>query len=373
MLRAAFVFALGLGAAATGRPPPPLPQAQAPPLAALASLALDTDIGTDMDDAWALTYLLSRSQPGDPARLFDFKLVVCSTYNTTNRARIAAKFMSVVGRFDVPIAVGLYTGEDAMPQLPVADGFQLSDFVAAGGTVTYGTGALRSLMAAATPAAPLFVVEIAPATSLGGIVAAEPALAANVIVSAMSGSVSRGYSNSSRPSAEYNVARNISASQAMYASAWLSPLMTAPLDTSGLLQCFAPEYLELLAANSSAAHPYAYEILRNYLIWCGGSVHNSCGGFKPSSPATGTSLLYDAQAAYMMSIYATAWAAHGNIPPAMPFLTLQVLPMSVNASGYTVIDAAGQPVWPATEFPEGYDLDTHSICTELFTYIIAGK
>jgi hypothetical protein len=172
-----------------------------------------------------MTYLLSKSIPNDPNREIDFLLVQCSTYNTTNRARIAAKAMFDLHRFDVPIAVGLYTGEDNMPQLPAAAGFELSDFIAAGGTVYYGEAYLAGLMAAATPTDPLFVVEIAPATSLGGVVAQAPTLAANVITTAMSGSVYHGYGNSSGPGREYNVVQNISASQAMYASSWLSPLM----------------------------------------------------------------------------------------------------------------------------------------------------
>jgi len=235
---------------------PPLPQ-----------VALDTDIGTDFDDMWAMMYLLSKSIPSDPGRLFDFALVQCSTFNTTNRARIATKAMFDVGRFDVPVAVGAYTGEDAMNQLPAAAGWELADFVAAGGTVLYGTDHLSALLAAATPAAPLFVVEIAPATSLGDVVRAAPALAANAIVSAMSGSVYHGYGNSSAPQREYNVAEDVAASQAMYAARWLSPLLMAPLDTSGLLHCIKPEFSDLIAANSSA-HVYAQVLLKNYQIWC---------------------------------------------------------------------------------------------------------
>lgn len=116
---------------------------------ALPLVVLDTDIGTDFDDTWSLMYLLSRSIPSDPNRIFDLGLVQCSTYNTTNRARIASKILYDLGRFDVPVAVGLYTGEDAMNQLPVVGGFELSDFVAAGGTVYYG-----SSMAAARSAFP---------------------------------------------------------------------------------------------------------------------------------------------------------------------------------------------------------------------------
>lgn len=46
-------------------------------------IVLDTDIGTDFDDTWALHYLLARSD------LFDLKLVQTSTDNTTTRARVS--------------------------------------------------------------------------------------------------------------------------------------------------------------------------------------------------------------------------------------------------------------------------------------------
>lgn len=258
--------------------------------AALPKLALDTDLGTDFDDAWALTYLAAQSKPGDPHRLFDFALVQVSSFNTTKRALIAARMLHDIGRFDVPIAIGLYTGEDDMPQFGAVGNYTLEAFVADGGTVLQGTSRLEELMRAATPEAPLFVVEIAPATSLGGVVWAEPALAANVITAAMSGSVYHGYGNSSAPDAEYNVYTNRSASQKMYAAQWLSPLMTAPLDTSGLLRCTAPEYTNLLSAGASPGHPYATMLLRNYGVWC------NCDPAQQGA----TDVLYDAQDAYQV-------------------------------------------------------------------------
>ena len=191
---------LCLAAAAAASCAAAAPNAAAAPLPLL---TLDTDAGSDFDDTWALIFLLSRSQPTDPLRSFDFALVQCSTFNTTNRARIVAKILYDLGRFDVAVGVGAYTGEDAMPQLPAAAGFELSDFVAAGGTVYNGTDHLAALLAAATPSAPLFAVEIAPATSLGGVVRASPALAANTVLSAMSGSIHHGYGNSSQPEVEY--------------------------------------------------------------------------------------------------------------------------------------------------------------------------
>jgi hypothetical protein len=115
--------------------------------------------------------------------------------------------------------------------------------VGKGGKLSYGVAAFAAEMAAATPADPLYIVEIAPATSLGTILGFNPGLAANCIPVAMSGSIYRGcvillqvsyycteyssrtvsrYENSSTPAAEYNVVQNITASQFVYNSSWLS-------------------------------------------------------------------------------------------------------------------------------------------------------
>jgi len=245
-----------------------------------------------------------------------------------------------------------------MNQLPAADGWSLDDFVRAGGTVLYGEDRLAQLLAAATPAEPLFVVEIAPATSLGDVVRAAPALAAGAVVSAMSGSVYRGYNNASRPAAEYNVAQDVRASQAMYGARWLAPILMSPLDTSGLLHCVKPEFADLVAANSSA-HPYAQVLLKNYRVWC------NCTPTAESASDT----LYDAQAAYAVNAYAAQWAS--GAAPAVAGLALEALRIAVNASGFTVVDAAAEVVWAATGFPDGLVDDTHKICGALIGAIVA--
>ena len=61
---------------------------------------LETDIGSAYDDHLALTYILSRRD------LFDLKLIVCSTSNTSARAQIVAKILYTFQRFDIPIAIG---------------------------------------------------------------------------------------------------------------------------------------------------------------------------------------------------------------------------------------------------------------------------
>jgi len=149
----------------------------------------------------------------------------------------------------------------------------------------------------------------------------------------MSGSVYRGYLNSPTPAVEYNVARNISSSQAMYNSLWLQPLSTAPLDTTNFDQWNGTIYHQLITANDTA-HPHAQVLLENYQVWYdnGGKGY---GALLPFSPTTGTSVMYDAQAAWMT----------GKIISGEGFesLKMQSLNLMVNDQGYTVVDAAKQP------------------------------
>ena len=363
------------------------------------SLILDTDIGTDFDDSWAMTYLLSKSIQGAHSQKYSFLLVQCSTFNTTDRARIAAKMMFDMGRFDVPIGVGKYTGEQTMRQLPAADGFSLNDFVSAGGTVYYGTEKMAEILATGTPSNPIYVVEIAPATSLGSVVSANPTLANNVLLSAMSGSVYHGYGNRSSPSAEYNVKTDIPASQHMYNSTWVAPLLMTPLDTSGLLHCIAPEFNALFAANNSA-HKYAQTLIKNYIIWVNSST--CCNNVSD--------ILYDAQAAWSLGYYDKQF--RDGMLPNLPSLTFQQLPIvsgrewlggghthchvlsrlkitpppsphilhffsqAVTNDGYTNITSSATKVFSAVYFSNGPGTiglinASHTICGEIINSIVA--
>lgn len=61
---------------------------------------LDTDIGLDVDDVWALAHLLNCPE-------LDIKLITTCTGDTTYRAALVAKMLEVAGRTDISIGVGL--------------------------------------------------------------------------------------------------------------------------------------------------------------------------------------------------------------------------------------------------------------------------
>src|SRR3954464_7999521 len=65
-------------------------------------VVLDTDIGTDIDDGWALGYALKSPS-------FELLGVTVTDADTPQRARLACKLLHRIGRTDVPVAVGRRT------------------------------------------------------------------------------------------------------------------------------------------------------------------------------------------------------------------------------------------------------------------------
>ena len=66
---------------------------------------LDTDIGGDIDDIWALAMLLNSPE-------FDIKMILTEEGNTLYRAKIVARMLETAGRTDIPIGVGISTSNE---------------------------------------------------------------------------------------------------------------------------------------------------------------------------------------------------------------------------------------------------------------------
>ena len=77
--------------------------------AAPVPVILDTDIGDDIDDTWALAMLL-----GCPE--VDLKLIVTASDDTQKKTRLVAKILERIGRTDVPIGTGVKTSDQPIHQ-----------------------------------------------------------------------------------------------------------------------------------------------------------------------------------------------------------------------------------------------------------------
>lgn len=71
-------------------------------------IILDTDIGSDIDDTWALVMLLKLSQGPDSSfnGPFDIKLITTCFADTTFRAKLVALALTAANRKDIPIGIG---------------------------------------------------------------------------------------------------------------------------------------------------------------------------------------------------------------------------------------------------------------------------
>ncbi|WP_123538995.1 nucleoside hydrolase [Halosimplex salinum] len=188
-----------------------------------APVVLATDIGTDVDDTWALAQLLRTPQ-------LDCRLVLTEAGDPTYRASVAAKLLERADRIDVPIGLAPEAremDEGERNQTPWVDEYDLNDYP---GTVRDdGVEAFAEVVTEADE--PVTVVSIGPTPTLAAAVDADPDLARECRFVGMHGSFEEGY-DGGEPDAETNVRVDPAAFRTVLAAPWRDVLLT-PLDTCG--------------------------------------------------------------------------------------------------------------------------------------------
>jgi inosine-uridine nucleoside N-ribohydrolase len=181
---------------------------------------LDTDIGDDIDDAFALALALRSPEL--------HLLGITTAYGDTElRARLVDRYLAAVGRSDIPVAAGVETPHQNVftqaayaerePAHKHADGvdFLLGQIRAHPGQIT--------------------LIAIGPLVNVGAAIARDPATFARLKrVVMMGGSVDRGYDTEKDkhrpPDAEWNIARDPAGAKALLASG--VPVFVMPLDST---------------------------------------------------------------------------------------------------------------------------------------------
>ncbi len=188
---------------------------------------LDTDIGDDIDDAFALALLL---------RSPEVKLLGITTAygDTALRARLVSRFLGAVGRREIPIAAGVPTSHTNVftqaayaNQAPVRQGSearQASLFEPDG--VKFLLDQIRAHPGEIT------LIAIGPLTNVKAAIDRDAVTFHKVKrVVMMGGSVYRGYGDEHRPpEPEWNIDRDPEAAQALFASG--VPIFMMPLDST---------------------------------------------------------------------------------------------------------------------------------------------
>lgn len=187
---------------------------------------LDTDIGGDIDDAYALAQVLHSPE---------LKLLGVTTVagDTVARARLAAKLLVVAGRPEIPVYAGTSTAPQYIAQTEWAKDFTSPALHLAGGV---------EFMREQIDAHPgkITLIAVGELTNIAALLDAEPGIGAKIkAIALMGGSVRRGYAPGSAPEPEWNIKSNIVAARTVFTSG--VPLLVAPLDSTADLK-LTPEW-----------------------------------------------------------------------------------------------------------------------------------
>jgi len=211
---------------------------------------LDTDIGTDIDDAFALALIINSPE-------FELLGVTTVSGDTAARARIAAKMLWEAGGKwrQVPVVAGELRPKQDINQAPWADGFE-SPQILKESAVDFMRGKIHRYPGQIT------LIAIGELTNVAALIKADP-LAAKQIkrIALMGGSIARGYAPGSQPDPEWNIKSNPAAAQVVFSSG--IPIIMAPLDVTAMLQLDAAARGRIFSRNT----PVTNSLAALYHLW----------------------------------------------------------------------------------------------------------
>ncbi len=268
---------------------------------------LDTDIGGDIDDTWALAFLLKSPE-------FDVKLVVSDTGDTVYRARIIARMLEAAHRKDIPVGVGIRQSTDGGPQAQWVADYNLDRYP---GKVCHdGVAAIVETIAAAPRQVTLICIGAMP--NIKAALQRNPEIAQRARFVGMHGSVRLGYGGKPTPDAEANVVGDVAAARAVFTASW--PMTITPLDTCGLVRLTGENYRKV----ADSSDPLAHAVIENYSIW------RRAADPKAKGPATASSTLFDTVAIHLAR--------------SQEWLRIEELPIVISDDGFTRIDSRGKRI-----------------------------
>lgn len=254
--------------------------AQSPAARPPIPVILDTDIGDDIDDTWALILALKSPE-------LDVKLVVTDFGNTVQRAKLVARVLELAGRTDIPIGIGIKENDDPGPQAEWVKGYDLAKYP--GRVLKDGVQALIDTAMASTE--PMTLIAIGPPPNLKAALEREPRIAGKLRLAGMYGSIHKGYDGKPKPEPEWNVKASPAAARALLAAPWREAILT-PLDTCGRVQLSGERYARVRGSSD----PLLRGLVEAFSAWC--KNRDWCAK-DPALVSAKSSTLFDCVAVYL--------------------------------------------------------------------------
>ncbi len=279
---------------------------------------LDTDIGDDIDDTWALGLLLKSPE-------FDVRLVIGDQGKAEYRAKLIAKMLERAGRTDVAVGIGVEKGRAGSgPQAPWIEGYELKSYP---GKV-YQDGVQAIIDTIMKSEKPVTLICVGPVPNIAEALRREPRIVANARFVGMHGSVRLGYGGKKEISAEYNVVADAEACAKVLSAPW--DVTITPLDTCGIVSLKGEKYAKV----RDSKDPIATAIIENYRFW---SKPRTKSG-QESAAESRSSTLFDTVAVYLGL--------------SEELLKMQKLNIRVTEKGFTVVDPAAKLMNVATQWKD---------------------
>ena len=275
---------------------------------------LATDIGDDIDDTWALGFLLKSPE-------LDLRLVVGEYGKPQYRARLIAKFLQTVNHPDVPIGIGMESdpkGEG--PQAEWIKDYKLESYP---GKI-HRDGVQAIIDTIMSSERPVTVISIGPMPNVAAALAGEPKIATRARLVGMYGSVRKGYDGSAKVSPEWNVKADPKACQKAFKAPW--KIIITPLDTCGVVSLDGQRYQQV----RDSKDPIAATVIENYRLW-------SKANHQSGNPAEShSSTLFDTVAVYLAF--------------SQKLCKMEQLGIEVTDDGFTRINSSGKVTDVATDW-----------------------
>ena len=279
----------------------------------------DTDIGSDIDDTWALGFLLRCPE-------LDVKLITTDRGHPEYRAKLCCQILEAGGRQDLPVGLGPQwqgnTGQTR--QAPRAEGYELSAY--AGQIFADGVQAMIDTILQSPE--PVTVIAIGPLPTVAAALDREPRIAQNARFVGMHGSLRKGHKRErDNVIAEANVVNDPAACQTVCTAAW--PATLTPLDTCGIVQLAGDKHRRVVESGD----PLARAIVSHYKTWWQNGRTEDIDRWQKQS-----SILFDTVAVYL------AFSEEK--------LRMEDLPIRVTDDGFTIIEEGAKSIRCATEWKD---------------------
>ncbi len=276
---------------------------------------LDTDIGVDIDDHWAVALLL-----GSPE--LDVKLITVTSGDVEHRADLLTQLLVEAGRPDIPIALGLRSPQPLglPPYIMPSSGARYSWKRYPGPTFLDGVGEIVRVVTSSPD--PVTIISICQMTTLAAALDRAPAITENSSIVSMSACL--------EPALDANAAADAHAYRRVLEAPWKLSVAPTEICYDAVLRGTRWERVRM------SRNPVAQMILRDYQEW-----FDNNGGWGADislfdyTPADRSSWLWDTVAVAM---------AYG-----CPFIETETLLLEMTADsivrqsvdGYGVVVATG--------------------------------